>query len=73
MSEYEVHCMANGFSINNLLGAPINNYGALSQKKQTNKHKKRLVILGIFLIKSKEARVITYTYRYSSGHLIPTI
>ena len=25
------------------------------------------------VIKSKETRVVTYTCRYSSGHLIPTI
>ena len=39
-----------------------------------HKYKKKLVILqsiGIILIKSKETRVITYTCRYSSGHLIP--
>jgi len=38
------------------------------------KYKEKLVILqplGIILIKSKETRVVTYTYRYSSGHLIP--
>ena len=39
-----------------------------------NKYKKKLVILqsiGILVIKSKETRVITYTYRHSSGPLIP--
>ena len=36
----------------------------------------KLVILqsiGIIVIKSKETRMITYTYRYSSGHLIPIV
>jgi len=38
------------------------------------KYKEKLVIsqsIGIIFIKSKETRVITYTCRYSSGHLIP--
>ena len=38
---------------------------AISQKKQANKYKEKLVILqsiGIIVIKSKETRVITYTY-----------
>ena len=46
------------------------------KKKLTNKYKEKLVILqliGIIVIKSKEIRMITYTCRYSSGHLIPTI
>ena len=49
---------------------------AIFQKKQTNKYKEKLVILqsiGIIVIKSKETRMITYTCRYSSGHLIPII
>jgi len=29
--------------------------------------------MGIIVAKSKEIRVVTYTFRYSSGHLIPTI
>jgi len=44
----------------------------ISQKKQTNNYKEKLVILqsiGIIVIKSKETRMITYTCRYSSGHL----
>ena len=48
----------------------------ISEKKQTNKYKEKLVILqsiGITVIKSKETRMITYTCRYSSGHLIPII
>ena len=48
----------------------------ISQKKQANKYKEKFVILqliGIVVIKSKETRVVTYTYRYSSGHLIPII
>ena len=49
----------------------------ISQKKLTNKYiKEKLVILqsiGIIVIKSKEARVIMYTCRYSSRHLIPII
>jgi len=49
----------------------------ISQKsKQTNKCKEKLVILqliGVIVIKSKETRVIAYTCRYSSGHLIPII
>jgi len=32
-----------------------------------------LLVIGIIVIKSKETRVITYTCRYSSGHLIPII
>ena len=46
------------------------------KKKQTNKYKEKFAILqsiGITVIKSKETSVITYTCRYSSGHLIPTI
>ena len=38
------------------------------------KYKEKLVILqsiGIMVIKSKETRVVTYTGRHSSGHLIP--
>jgi len=37
------------------------------------KYKEKLVILhsiGIIVIKRKETRVVTYTCRYSSGHLI---
>ena len=40
------------------------------------KYKEKLVILrsiGIIVLKSKEKRMITYTCRYSSGHLIPAI
>ena len=39
-----------------------------------HKYKEKLAILQlieIIVIKSKETRVITYTCRYSSGHLIP--
>ena len=46
----------------------------ISQKKQTNKYKEKLVILqpiGIIVIKSKKTRVITYTCRYSSGAFNP--
>jgi len=32
-----------------------------------------LQAIGIIAIKSKETMVVTYTYRYSSGHLIPII
>ena len=42
----------------------------------TNNYKEKLVILlsiGIIVIKNKETRVITYTCRYSRGHLIPII
>ena len=45
-------------------------------KKQTNKYKEKIVILQsirIIVIKGKKAKVITYTCRYSSGHLIPII
>ena len=66
----------NGFSTNNLLGTPRNDYGNLSKKKQTKIDKEKLVILqsiGIIVIKSKETRVIAYTCRYSKGHLIPII
>jgi len=59
---------------NNLLGThqEMRVIMTISQKKQTKK-KKKLVILqsiGIIVIKSKETRVVTYTCRYSSGHLI---
>ena len=41
----------------------------------TNKSKEKLAILQsigiIVMYKGKETRVITYTCRYSSGHLIP--
>jgi len=66
--------MANGFSTNNLLGARQEIIIVITQKKQTNKYKEKFVILqsiGIIVIKSKETKVITYTCRYSSGHLIP--
>jgi len=46
----------------------------ISQKKQTNNYKKKLVILqsiGIIVIKSKKTRVVAYTCIYSSGPLIP--
>ena len=47
---------------------------ALLIKKQTNKYKEKLVILqsiGIIVIKSKiRTRVVTYSSRYSGGHLI---
>jgi len=46
----------------------------LNQEFIIYKYKEKLVILqsiGIIVIKSKEARMITYTCRYSSGHLIP--
>jgi len=39
-------------------------------------YEEKLVILQlirIMVIKSKETRVVTYTYRYSSGYLIPII
>ena len=32
-----------------------------------------LVNIGIIVFKSKETRVVTYTCKYSSGDLIPTI
>ena len=66
MSDYEAHWLTDFPPIRN-------NYGDL---KQPNKYKEKLVILqliGIIVIKSKETRVITYTCRYSSGHLIPII
>ena len=50
--------------------------GSYYFNKLSNKCKRKLVILqaiGIIEIKSKETRVVTYTYRYSSGHLIPII
>jgi len=62
--------LANGFSTNNLLQEIIM---VISQKKQAKKYKEKLVMvqsIGIIVIKSKETRVITYTCRYSSGHLI---
>ena len=44
------------------------------KSKQTSIRKIRnLQWIGIVVIKSKEARVITYTSRYSSGYLIPII
>jgi len=65
MSEYKVYWLT-GFPII-IYCAPRNNYGDLSQKKQTNKYKEIFVILqsiGIIVMKSKETRVITYTCRY---------
>jgi len=38
-----------------------------------NKYKEKLQSIGIIVIKTKGKRVITYTRRYSSGHLIPEI
>jgi len=55
---------------------PKNDYGDLSKKTKTSKYKEKLVILqsiGVIAIKSKKTRVITYTCKYSSGHLIPII
>ena len=46
----------------------------LNQEFMIYEYKEKLVILqsiGIIVIKSKETRMITYTCRYSSGHLIP--
>jgi len=43
-------------------------------KKLANKLKEKLVILQsirIIIVKSKETRIVTYTCRYSSEHLIP--
>ena len=61
-----------------LTGVPVghvlrNNYGVLLSK-QTNKYKEKILwpILTV-VIKSKETRVVTYTYRYSSGYLFPII
>ena len=43
-------------------------------KKQTNKYEEKWVILqSIGIYKSKETRVVTYTCRYSSEHLISII
>jgi len=71
MSEYEAYWLTD-FPIGCALR---NNYDlSLSQKK--NKHEKKLVILqliGTMVIKCKETRMITYTCRYCSGHLIPII
>jgi len=54
---------------------PGSNYYTIviSFLKLTNKCEEKLLILqaiGIIVIKSKETRVVTYTCRYSSGHLI---
>jgi len=46
---------------------------SLVMKKQTNEYMEILLSIGIVVIKSKETRVVTYTCRYSSGHLIPII
>ena len=43
------------------------------QQTKCHKYKENLVIfqsIGIIVIKSRETRVVTYTCRYSSGHLI---
>jgi len=48
----------------------------ISLKKQTNKYKEKIIIsqsIRVIFIKIKETRVVTYTYRYSSGNLIPII
>ena len=69
MSEYEVYWLTDFRACQEIIMV-------ISQKKLTNKYKEKLVILrliGIIVIKSKETRVITYTCRYSSGHLIPII
>ena len=41
--------------------------------QQYNKYKVILLSIGIIVIKSKGTRVVTYTCRYSCGHLIPII
>ena len=49
----------------------------MSHKKQTNKYKEKLTLLQsigeIIVLKSKKARVVTYTCRYCSGYLIPIV
>ena len=70
MCEYEAYCVTD-FPLIFIGRTPRNNYG-----NQKNKCKEKLVIsqsIRIIVIKSKEARVIIYTCRYSSGHLIPII
>jgi len=72
MSEYELYWLTD-FPLIISWHMPRNNYGDLS-RKQTNKHKEKLVILqsiGIIVIIGKETRVVTYTCSYCSGHLIP--
>ena len=75
ISEYEVYWLTD-FPLIILLGTLQEIIIVISHKKQTNKYKKKIVILqsiGIIVIKSKETRAITYTYRYFSGHFIPII
>ena len=44
------------------------------ENKQIRKYKELILqLIEIIVIKSKETRVIAYTCRYSSGHLIPII
>ena len=79
MSEYEVYCMANRFSTNSCLERIIifclKRY-ALVAKKLINRYKEKLVTFTVsrdHSNKSRETRVVTYTCRYFSGHLIPII
>ena len=71
MSEYKAYWLRDFPLIIYWSHTPRINYGNLFKAS-----KRVLVILqsiGIMVIKSKETRVITYTCRYSSGHLIPII
>ena len=80
MSVYEVYWLIDFTLTNNqvrqeIIMLTLKRY-ALVRKKHSNKYKEILVILqsiGIIVIKSKETRVVIYTCRYSSGHLIPII
>jgi len=64
MSEYEVYWLTD--IPYNLLGTRHEIIMVISQKKQTNKYKEKLVMIGIIVIKSKETRVITYTCMHVS-------
>ena len=65
MSEYEVYWLTDFPLI--IYWARQEIIMVISQKKQTNKYKKKLVILqsiGIIVIKSKETGVVTSAERY---------
>jgi len=71
MSKYEAYWLT-AFLLINCQEVII----VISFKKLAIKCKEKLVILqaiGIIVMKSKETRVVAYTCRYSSGHLIPVI
>ena len=83
MSEYETYWLTDFLLINNWehnYGDPfllLKWYALLTINKQTNKYNKKLILLqsiGIsYMYVGIKVKLVTYTCRYSSRHLIPII